>query len=290
MLRYEHRTDPSTYRAFLSLLHPRLLTSLVLIEPVMEKDIHAAHGASFVKISLPRKNTWSSRDEAEKYFKNLNRKWDPRAHDLWMKYGLRDICHGGDTSEAARESSPAALKPRVTLTTPPEQEVLLYLRPNFDGKKPASGDVSHPDIIGPPHAIHPFYRYEPVLAWRLLKNIRPSVLYLFGEKSPFSSPQSKGEKLERTGRGIGGSGGHEKGKVKAVTVPGSGHILPLENVPRVSDEITWWLKTEIERWKEEEKAISNGHSGGEMTSLLENWGPRLDESLPIAKAGRRSKL
>lgn len=290
ILRYRHGTNLSANRALLSLLHPRLLTSLVMIEPVLEKDLHTGHGASFAKVTLPRKTAWSSHDEAVRYFKKVHKKWDPRAHDLWIEHGLREILPGEHTSETPLESSPVVSKPLITLTTLPEQEAMFYVRPNFDRKKPASGDASHPDIIGPPHAIYPFYRYEPILAWNLLRHIRPPVLYLFGEKSPFSSPQGREEKLERTGSGIGGNGGHERGKVKAVTIPGSGHNLPLENMSRVSDEIAGWLKTEMERWKEEEKAIYCGHPGGEETSGLKNWGPHLDESLRIAKAARRSNL
>lgn len=261
-----------------------------MIEPVLEKNPHAAHALRFVKVSLSRATAWASRDEAEKYFKKAHKKWDPRAHDLWMKYGLRDIRPGDRTPEAPQESSSVALKPRVTLTTSLEQDVMFYLRPNFGGQKPASGDVLHPDIIGPPDAISPFYRYEPILAWHLMKNIRPPVLYLFGDKSPFSGPQSREEKLKRTGRGVGGSGGHERGKVKAVAIPDCGHNLPFENTPRVSDEIVGWLKIEMERWEVEERAVYSGHFGGEGMFGLENWGPRLDEGLRIAKAARRSNL
>lgn len=216
ILRYRHGTNLSANRALLSLLHPRLLTSLVMIEPVLEKDLHTGHGASFAKVTLPRKTAWSSHDEAVRYFKKVHKKWDPRAHDLWIEHGLREILPGEHTSKTPLESSPVVSKPLITLTTLPEQEAVFYVRPNFDRKKPASGDASHPDIIGPPHAIYPFYRYEPILAWNLLRHIRPPVLYLFGEKSPFSSPQGREEKLERTGSGIGGNGGHERDRKSVV--------------------------------------------------------------------------
>ena len=42
--------------------------------------------------------------------------------------------------------------------------------------------------------------------------------------------------MERTGRGMGGSGGYENGRGKELLFPGAGHALPFEAVEGVSDE------------------------------------------------------
>lgn len=247
-------------RVLLSLLHPRLFTSLVLMEPVLEKNIHAGMGTIFVKLSLGRKDTWPSRSEAAKYFKKSFHKWDSRVLERWLEHGLRDVRPDIDSTKA--EGS-------VTLTTSKHQEVIQYLRPNFQKKRPLNSDkdpdtqelhdpVFYPDIIGPPHAIYPFYRYEPILAWRLLTHVRPSVLYLFGENSPVSSSELRAGKVERTGKGIGGSGGYKSNRVKEVIFPGAGHHLPFEAVPGVSDAASTWLKQEMMRWKEEKERINKG--------------------------------
>ncbi|KAL4734074.1 alpha/beta-hydrolase [Aspergillus similis] len=229
----------------LSLLHPRLFTSLILIEPVIEKDIYAGMGPELVRYSLSRENSWSSPAEAEAHFRKLFKKWDARVLTRWMEHGLRRMS----------KSAAAGTEVAVTLTTHPYQEVNQYLRPNFDRKKPASGDVTHIDIIGPDHTTAPFYRTEPVLLWKLLGNIRPPVLYLFGKASPLSGPVSRKEKLERTGRGIGGSGGYKMGRVKGVAIEGATHQLPFEKVGRIASESARWLKIEIELWKEKEESI-----------------------------------
>ncbi|GAM44029.1 hypothetical protein TCE0_060r19321 [Talaromyces pinophilus] len=239
--------------ALLCLLHPRLFTSLVLMEPVIEPNALAGKGPIFVSLSLNRKDSWPSRSEAAKYFKKAYKNWDPRVLESYIKYGLKD-----DTTSVSGS---------VTLTTSKHQEVIQYMRPNFQHKRPLDADadpeglkthdtIFYPDIIGPSNAIYPFYRYEPILLWKLLKHIRPSVLYLFGEASPISTPDHRKEKLERTGKGIGGSGGYKNGRVKEVTFSGAGHALPFEAVEGVSDAVSTWLKQETIRWKEEEERVN----------------------------------
>ncbi|KAL2818009.1 hypothetical protein BJX63DRAFT_429341 [Aspergillus granulosus] len=72
-------------RALLSLLHPRLLSSLILMEPVIEKDIHTGKGPAFVKLSLARKDKWPSLEAAEAWFRKQYRNWDPREKHLIEK-------------------------------------------------------------------------------------------------------------------------------------------------------------------------------------------------------------
>uniref|UniRef100_A0A093VIB3 Peroxisomal membrane protein LPX1 n=1 Tax=Talaromyces marneffei PM1 TaxID=1077442 RepID=A0A093VIB3_TALMA len=205
------------------------------------------------------KDMWPSQLEAAKDFKKAYRKWDPRAIERYIKYGLRDVLPETDSTKTGA----------VTLTTSRHQEVVQYMRPNFHNKKPLDADndpeslqfhdtVFYPDTMGPSNSIYPFYRCEPVLLFKLLKHIRPSVLYLYGESSPISTPDNRARKLERTGKGIGGSGGYKNGRVKEVTFPGAGHALPFEAVDGVSDATSAWLQQEIMRWKEEEERIEKG--------------------------------
>ncbi|KAL4919838.1 Alpha/beta hydrolase family-domain-containing protein [Aspergillus aurantiobrunneus] len=272
--------------AFLSLMHPRLLTSLVMIEPVIDEDIHTGRAPAFVKLAFSQQSTWPSRDKAESYFRKQNRKWDSRVLDRWFEYGLR---YGTNTPRLGQKSSSSELG-TVTLTTPRHQEVNIYLRPNFDAREPASGDMSHPDVIGPPHATYPFYRSEPVMVWKMLEQIRPSVLYLFGERSPLSAPELQKKKLERTGRGIGGSGGQSRGRVKGVTVPGAGHQLPFEEASRVAGEASEWARDEVERWQREEERIRSGWSEVVEANGLKDWDVQLEESLKMGRRKKGSKL
>ncbi|KAL4977129.1 alpha/beta-hydrolase [Aspergillus desertorum] len=279
----------------LSLLHPRLFTSLVLMEPVIEKDIHTGKGPTLVKLSLDRKDIWPSRSEAAKYFKKSFHKWDPRVLERWLEHGLRDV---------RPDTDPTKAEGTVTLTTSKHQEVVQYLRANFNQKRQLNSDkdpdaherhdpVFYPDIMGPPHAIYPFYRFEPIFAWRFLKHVRPSVLYLFGENSPVSTPALRAEKLERTGKGIGGSGGYKSNRVKEVIFPGAGHHLPFEAVEGVSDAASTWLKQEMIRWKEDEERIDNGWlelPREARASISHDWHGYLEICLDRPKPQPRSKL
>ncbi|EED13676.1 conserved hypothetical protein [Talaromyces stipitatus ATCC 10500] len=270
----------------LSLMHSRLFTSLIIMEPVIVSSHLAGKGPIFVSLSLKRRDVWSSRSEAAKYFKKSYKKWDPRVLERWLDYGLRELRSG---DESFKEAGAA-----VTLATSRHQEVNMYLRPNFQNKKPLNANrdpgtqqshdaVFYADIIGPPDATHPFYRSETVILWSLLKHVRPSVLYLYGETSPVSTPDLRAEKVERTGSGIGGSGGYKSNRVKEVTFPGAGHHLPFEAVSGVSDATSTWLKQEITRWKVEEERINEGwlDLGREArTSVSDDW---LTEKLIFAR-------
>ncbi|KAJ5266953.1 hypothetical protein N7478_009761 [Penicillium angulare] len=63
----------------------------------------------------------------------------------------------------------------------------------------------------------------------MLKYARPPVLYVLGQSSPLFSPADHTRALNRTGRGIGGSGGIKASQVEEKMVKGS-HQLPLERV------------------------------------------------------------
>ena len=117
----------------------------------------------------------------------------------------------------------------------------------------------HPDFSGPAEAFHSFfYRAEPVIVDRLLPNVRPSVLYIFGSASPVSTAESRQRKLERTGNGVGGSGGAVKGRVREAVIEGRGHLVPLEAVAACADDAAPWIEDEVRRWKKEESSIADG--------------------------------
>ncbi|UKZ76652.1 hypothetical protein TrVFT333_004360 [Trichoderma virens FT-333] len=81
----------------------------------------------------------------------------------------------------------------------------------------------------------------------------PPVLYIFGAKSNVSPAHLIREKLEKTGTGVGGSGGAKAGRVKGVTHPESGHLVPLEEPVFCAKAAAEWTKTEMDKWWEEEK-------------------------------------
>lgn len=235
-------------------MHPRLFTSLVLIDPVIQErsaEIDPSPDAppNLAQLSTFRRDVWPSREEAAKLFaKSAQCKtWDPRVLDRWIQYGLRD----GPTL-----LKPNMKSPQVTLTCTPSQEVFTFLRSNFEGYgvkgNPINRDT-HPDIDPSKPIVAPFYRSEPPKIYDRLGEVRPSVLYVFGSTSAVSGSAMNASKISRTGIGLGGSGGAALGRVKSVTLEGVGHLIPMEASERTAAAVADWVGSEIGRYREEMK-------------------------------------
>jgi hypothetical protein len=147
----------------------------------------------------------------------------------------------------------------VVLTTTVHQEVYTYLRPSWPAYDADGKIIIHPELVpdldpglGSEYPTYPLYRPEPPATSARLPNIRPGVLYVFGDKSSASPKDLQKHKLETTGNGVGGSGGVKQGRVKGVSHPDYGHLIPME-VPgfcaRVAAE---WASRELGRWRNED--------------------------------------
>ena len=233
-------------RAQLSLLHPRLLHALILIDPVIQTENPSK---SFAKPSTYRRDLWPSRAEARKKFTSSKfyQAWDARVLEKWVQYGLRDLPtelfpDGGDSTEVP-----------VTLTTPKSQEVFSYLRPKYKG---TSGMIPEKDwaVYGDmhPHDVeedYPFYRPEPGQIFRRLPELKPPVLYVFGKNSELATLDLRRKKMEATGVGVGGSGGVAEGRVKEVVLD-CGHLVCMEKVKECADVAASFAVSEVTRWEE----------------------------------------
>ncbi|KAK5134116.1 hypothetical protein LTR08_006891 [Meristemomyces frigidus] len=260
----------------LSLMHPRLFTSLILIDPVMARA-SARDGASGpARASTNRRDRWPSRKAAEASFKRSKfyQTWDPRVLDLWLEHGLRDLptqlypqatAASGTLPAITADPSSATVSPEpttekeVTLTTTKHQEVFQFMRPNFataEFPDPGSNPnpLTHPDVDPSAAPNAPFYRSEPSMTFHRLPHVRPSVLYVFGDQSGMASPLSIADKLAQTGSGVGGSGGVKEGRVAEVTFKGVGHLVPMEIVNETADASADWVGREVDRWAAQENA------------------------------------
>ncbi|KAK5328486.1 hypothetical protein LTR93_002271 [Exophiala xenobiotica] len=232
--------------AQLALLHPRLLQALILIDPVIQTENPSK---TFAKASTYRRDFWPARDSAARAFGmgKFYQAWDPRVHTRWVKYGLTDLpvplYHDSRTEE----------EPPVMLTTPKAQEVFSYLRPKYYGPsgidptkdRSVYGDM-HPDDV---EEGYPFYRPEPAEIFRRLPELKPPVLYIFGNSSELATPELRRKKMENTGIGVGGSGGKDEGRVKEVILD-CGHLVPMERVTECADAAASFAHAEVSRWEE----------------------------------------
>lgn len=102
------------YSVHLSILHPRLLSSLLLYEPVIIGD-HTIK-ASPAGFTARRKDLWKSREEAETYLrKRLT--WHPEVVDRYIQFGLRSTPTRLYNSETAAGLSTSSVTLRPSLHT-----------------------------------------------------------------------------------------------------------------------------------------------------------------------------
>lgn len=274
----------------LALIHPRLLTSLVLLEPVIQQQTLPAMGSgnSPAVASTFRRDLWPSRRAAAESFRKSHfyQAWDERVFDRWLQYGLRDV----PTAIYPKDGATADGEKPVTLTTTKHQEVFTFLRPTFGGKtnveKTIIDRIAQPDFDIAFPKWYPFYRPEPVRTFHNLPFVRPSVLYIFGGLSPMSPPEWRKEKMERTGSGIGGSGGEKEGRVKEVVLEEHGHLIAMEAVEACADATAAWVGAEMKRWREDEDKMMQGwsqKSRREKLVVSEEWKKTVVQGSPAMK-------
>lgn len=255
-------------RINLSLMHPRLLHSVILLDPVIQlspnKTALSIDPPGLLNFVTYRRDLWPSRQIAATAFaKNpMFAQWDKRVFERMVRYGLRDL---PTALYPDPPSDNAATDPAVTLTTTKRQEISTLIRPNYHSRD-SSGHIhidrsTHADL-DPLSAFIPLYRPEPRATYLRLAAVRPSVLFLIGERSEIEVDELR-EGVKVTGTGVGGSGGIPEGRVKEVTFPGRGHLFPMEIVGETAEECAGWLGKEMARWRgeqekwEREKAARN---------------------------------
>ncbi|EXJ90734.1 hypothetical protein A1O1_03838 [Capronia coronata CBS 617.96] len=229
----------------LSLLHPRLLQALILIDPVIQIENPSR---TYAPAATYRRDLWPSRQDATKRFagNKFYQAWDPRVLRKWIEYGLRDL----PTALYPERGSNA--DPPVTLSTPKAQEVFSYLRPKYYGTSvnpPEKGRTVYGDIHKDDVEDYPFYRPEPAQMFRRLPELKPPVLYIFGNKSELATPELRRKKMEFTGSGVGGNGGQQAGQVKEIVLD-CGHLVPMEKVKECADAAAGFTVSQIARWEE----------------------------------------
>jgi hypothetical protein len=255
-------------------------------------------------LSLKRRDIWPSRSAAIDAAQKSHKRWDSRVFERWVQHGYRDLptaLYPQDPALGKGASCFNANDHPVTLASSKHQEVMQYVRPNFKGHKalgqedntqaPPHDPLIQPDVIGPCDKVSPFYRSEPVIAWKMLDHIRPSVLYIIGEQSPISTKKVRAELLHRTGAGVGGSGGVKNSQVKERIIRRSGHQVPLEMVEGTASALGEWINWVVLGWKENEKRVAQGwenRSPRDRLRVSSEWMPRLESVCKVPTLPERN--
>ncbi|MCJ1249489.1 hypothetical protein MMC30_006713 [Trapelia coarctata] len=258
-------------------MHPRLFTTLILIEPMIQKEVPPGPNAAMP--STYRTDLWPSLAAAEAAFRKSKffARFDSRVLDNFIKCGLRRI------PTAVHPLSETVKGRSFTLTTTKHQEAWSFLRPQFEPRQ-ALGDcdltsrrlkrLHYPDVDPHQEGKYLFYRPELRISFEFLPFVRPSVLYLFGDKGPMSTAKLQAEKMEHTGIGLGGSGGVNDDQVETKAFTNTGHMLPCENVAGCADFTAEWLSRKLHQSKADERFLNDreiGKSDSDMLVVSKKW-------------------
>ncbi|KAI5239133.1 putative toxin biosynthesis protein [Aureobasidium subglaciale] len=241
----------------LAQMHPRLLTSIVMLDAIITSKPLPAW-VPMTRMPSFRKDLWSSRSAAETAFRKnfLLKPFDQRVVEKILEVSIRPtptLLYPEGTAEEKDKQS-------YTLTTPKHQEAMSVARPNYknlnwEDKPDLVARSTHPDLWPCAPIVSPFYKSEGRTAWMFLSHLRPSVLWIYGGDSYTMDPEERRAKMKRTGTGWNGSGGAEMGRVKEQVVKGTGHFLCFEKIEETAEKVSSWLDSEVKMWQDLEKVI-----------------------------------
>lgn len=263
--------------------HPRLLSTLVLLDPVISpySSTPGPFSRSPTASSIRRREVWPSRPEAREKFERspFFAAWDPRVLDRWVDFGVRDAKPGEVRAMTGKDGTGS----EVTLSTTKHQEVFTFHRPSHHAFDSTGENLIHKDLVpdsdpevGRPD--YPFYRPEPSLTLSRLPMLRPSVLYVLGETSNVANPEILSHRMRVTGQGRGGSG-----RVDSFSIEGRGHLVPMEVPGECARLAGRWIGDEVKRWREGEGrafAAWRGKSADEKTKIGPDWHEFINREKP----------
>ncbi|KAJ5212047.1 toxin biosynthesis protein [Penicillium cinerascens] len=233
----------------LSIIHPRLLSTLILFEPVIfDTSFGDFNTAKFV---ARRQDLWESREKAEATLRKIQRTWDPRVVEKYLQFGLRPV----PTRLYNQQSDPNLSSSAVTLTTTRHQESWSYTLPNLEPESAGLDRLLLPDWDPEQERPLSFSRPECLASMRNLPFVRPSVLWVFASRSYVSAPEAQDAKMRVTGTGVGGSGGAAKGMVEKVVLDSS-HVVVFEQIDKCAEVATDWIRRWFQGWLADEKVLA----------------------------------
>lgn len=242
----------------LAYMHPRLFTTLALIDPVIQLTPppmgFGSDPPSAINWTLRRDDVWPNLEVALRANRALLSGWDPRCIARMAEVGFRKLPTQLYPDVEAQKARLNTTETPVTLTTTKHQDILGQIRENFDARDPTTGRITinretHADL-DPLAAFIPMYRPEPRSIFLRLPSLRPSCLWVLGGATYLSLDEIR-EGVKICGTGVGGSGGGQR--VREVTLPGLGHLMPFQEVRKVAEPCVEWLANEMERYRLTEK-------------------------------------
>ncbi|GAQ11645.1 hypothetical protein ALT_8966 [Aspergillus lentulus] len=257
----------------LSIIHPRLLSTLILYEPIIFGE--PSGGPNPAISAVLRRDLWPSLEKAEMQLRRGFARCDSRVVDRYLRFGLRPV----PTRLYNSENDTNIPLTAVTLTTSKHQEAWAYTIPNLEPKSAVLNDLLLPDWDPVIERPAPFSRPEAFAAFRNLPFVRPSVFWVYGGRSWLSPPAAQDSKLRATGTGTGGSGGVAKGMVDKAVLPKATHLVVFEEVGWCAEVGASWIEKWFTRYLKEEEFWRTYQSKKSDPEMLRNS----EASIRVAK-------
>jgi pimeloyl-ACP methyl ester carboxylesterase len=215
----------------LSLMHPSLFSSLILIEPIITNNLVEAGISNLAMAALRRRRNWQTRVEAETYFRKAWHKWDSRVRERWNASALisSDAKHVDGKTELAWNRL---------------QELDAYmdtseLRASADGAIVATGEGSAAWITYPPQI------------WEKLNDLAVHTVFICGSESALLTERTRKYWKDFTGtnekfwpRGF-------KRRVEILQIEEVGHLVPMETPIKCAELVGVWIDEEMKLWRKE---------------------------------------
>ncbi|KAJ5187954.1 hypothetical protein N7491_004275 [Penicillium cf. griseofulvum] len=248
----------------LAYLHPRLPTTLLLIDPLIQLSPPSMGFSTDppgpINYTLWQNDVWPSRDAAIRANRGLIQGWDPRCVNRMAKYLFRELptplYPDAKAFKARFDAVTDTPATPVTLATPKYHEVIAQIRQIFNARSPTTGRIEIPRAthadMDPLVAYIPLYWPEPRSTFCRLETLRPACLWIVGGVT-FLNVDEIHEGVKICGSGTGGSGGVSEGRGKEVFLPGLGHLMPFQEIKTVAGPCVAWLQQEMDRFRRMER-------------------------------------
>jgi pimeloyl-ACP methyl ester carboxylesterase len=215
----------------LSLMHPSLFTSLVLIEPIITDSPSEAGVEKLAMAAIRRRRDWKTRAEAEEYFGKVWSKWDARARERW-------------NASALIPCDANFVDGKTELAWDRLQELDAYmdtseLWASAVGASVATGKGSAAWIPFPPQI------------WERLKDLAVHTVFVCGSESEQHAERTRKHWKDFTGtnekfwpRGF-------QRKVELLEMVAVGHLVPMEAASKCAELVGVWIDEEMKMWRKE---------------------------------------
>ncbi|KAF1810303.1 alpha/beta-hydrolase [Eremomyces bilateralis CBS 781.70] len=229
-----------------SLMHPRLFSGIVCVDPVYATG-YSPRPLKYHRAILMarRRDRWASKDEARKAFLKspYYAAFDPEVFELVMEHDLREV------------TSPDG-KTYVTLVTPKAQEVGSMFRPvPANSVKEFAGVSTDRNSFGAELVIPGFHLYELAALQKRMKELVPSIHVIWAANSDIYKIPKYAEFAHKTlGTDKGVYAHSAPRRVTQEVIDGAGHTVPLEKPRELGKAISQWLEHETPLWKQEYEA------------------------------------